>query len=72
MGYYLVGEKMMNELVEDHERDEDGGGRAVVETWLHTDPQPSWRRLILALDRAEETSVADTIRGYAEPLRGRI
>ena len=41
----------------------------VVEEWfkgLH----PSWRQIIFALDRAQESVVADRIRGYAEPPPG--
>ena len=38
--------------------------------WINTDPLASWRRLIRALDRMEETKVADSIRSNAEPLTG--
>ena len=41
----------------------------VVEEWLKG-YQPSWRQIILALDWAKESMVADRIRGYAEPLPG--
>ena len=33
--------------------------------------QPSWRRVIWALDGAGETLLADRIRHYAEPVHGR-
>ena len=33
--------------------------------------QPSWRAVILSLDGAEETRLADRIRHYAEPMQGR-
>ncbi len=72
VAFYLVGGKKRNELKEKHERDEDGGARAAVESWLNTDAYPSWRKLIEALDWAEETSVADALRPFAEPLRGRM
>ena len=41
----------------------------VVEEWFKTD-QPSWRQIIFALDRIDETKLADRIRGYAEPPPG--
>ena len=45
----------------------------VVEQFLqgHGYYQPSWRAVIFALDGAGETRVADRIRHYAEPVRGR-
>ena len=49
--------------------------RAVIECWLQgegRDKEPSWRRIIWALDGATETSAAaDTIRHFAEPLPGK-
>ena len=41
----------------------------VVEEWFKGHQQ-SWRRIIFALYRAQESVVADRIRGYAEPPRG--
>ena len=41
----------------------------VVEEWFKSH-QPSWRLVIFALDWAEEITMADRIRGYAEPPRG--
>ena len=41
----------------------------VVEEWFKGH-QPSWRRIILTLDCAQESVVADRIRGYAEPPPG--
>ena len=41
----------------------------VVEEWFKGHPQ-SWRRIIYSLDRANESVVADRIRGYAEPPQG--
>ena len=32
--------------------------------------QPSWRRMIYALDKANEIHVADQIRHYGEPVQG--
>ena len=41
----------------------------VVEEWFKGHRQ-SWRQIIIALDRAQESVVADRIRGYAEPPPG--
>ena len=41
----------------------------VVEEWFKGHRQ-SWRQIIFALDRAQESVVADRIRGYAEPPQG--
>ena len=50
--------------------------RAVVECWLGgggtaVRQEPSWRRLIWALDDENQTSVADTIRHFVEPVLGK-
>ena len=41
----------------------------VVEEWFKGHQQ-SWRQVIYALDRTKEITVADRIRGYAEPPPG--
>ena len=38
--------------------------------WINTDPLASWRRLITALDRMQQSHLADSIRPNAEPLTG--
>ena len=44
---------------------------AAVELWLKGEGRPpSWRNLVWSLDRAGELTVADPIRGFAEPPRG--
>ena len=49
--------------------------RSVIEGYLQgegVDEEPSWRRIIWALDGDNETrAVADTIRHFAEPLPGK-
>ena len=48
--------------------------RAVIECWMQgdgVDEQPSWRRIIYALDRADEMRIADNIRHFAEPVSGK-
>ena len=47
--------------------------RAAVELWLKGEGKGfprSWRSLVYSLDRAGELTVADPIRGFAEPPRG--
>ena len=47
--------------------------RAVVEQWLKREGKrlpPSWRSLVYSLDNAGELTVADPIRGFAEPPQG--
>ena len=63
----------LDEIVQQHQSD-DGRLRAVIECWLQgegLDEEPSWRRIILALDDATETRhLVNTIRHFAEPLPG--
>ena len=42
----------------------------LITYWITTDPFPSWRRLIRALDGIREKAIADSVRHYAEPLAG--
>ena len=47
---------------------------AVIECWVQgdgKDKKPSWRRIIFALDGAEETRIANKIRHHAEPVPGK-
>ena len=45
--------------------------QAVVQQWLEGGGlPPSWRKLVRSLDRAGDITVADPIRGFAEPLQG--
>ena len=63
----------LDEIAQQHQSD-DSRLHAVIECWLQgegLDEEPSWRRIILALDGATETrAAADTIRLFAEPLPG--
>ena len=48
---------------------------AVIECWIQgdgKDKQPSWRRIIYALDDADEMRIADNIRHFAEPVSGKL
>ena len=62
------------EEIESQHQSDDSRLRAVIECWLQgegRDKEPSWRRIIWALDGATETSTAaDPIRHFAEPLPG--
>ena len=64
----------LNEIERQHQSD-DGRLRAVIECWLQgdgVDKEPSWRRIIWALDDTNETTApAETIRHLAEPLPGK-
>ena len=70
VAFWLVGGEKRDQLKRDHENDKDGGTSVVVETWLLKDDHPTWRKLICALDWAKESTIADSIRSYAEPVRG--
>ena len=70
---YLGDYSKLDEIAQQHQSD-DSRLRAVIECWLQgeeRDLEPSWRRIIWALDDATETSAAaDPIGHFAEPLPG--
>ena len=57
------------EKIEQQHRSDGNYLHGVVEEWFKTHRQ-SWRQIIHALDRENETVLADRIRGYAEPPPG--
>ena len=60
----------LDEIERQHQSD-DSCLHAVIECWLQgegVDKEPSWRRIIWALDEENETGAADSIRHFAEPL----
>ena len=57
------------ETIEQHHRSDGNYLHGVVEEWFKGHQQ-SWRVVIFALDRAQESVVADRIRRYAEPPPG--
>ena len=61
----------LNAILRENTTDQDRL-RAAVELWLKGEGHypPSWRSLIYSLDNAGELTVADPIRGFAEPPRG--
>ena len=65
----------LDEIAQQH-RSDDSRLRDVIECWLQgeglVDKEPTWRRIIWALDDAPGTGiVADTIRHFAEPPPGK-
>ena len=64
----------LDEIERQHQSD-DSHLHAVIEYWLQgdgRDEEPSWRSLIRRLDwENETTTVANTIRHFAEPLPGK-
>lgn len=46
--------------------------KAYIDWYLLNNPHPSWRGIITALDAAQETTIADSIRGWAESLKGKL
>ena len=63
--------KQLDTIHRDYSSNEDRL-QAVVQQWLEGGghSQPSWRSLVLALDCAGDITVADPIRGFAEPAPG--
>ena len=63
----------LDKIAQQHQSD-DSRLHAVIECWVEgegLDEEPSWRRIIWALDGATETTAAaDNIRHFAEPLPG--
>ena len=73
--YGLIGSGKYREIKQLQDTSNEERLRAVVECWFDTGEadgrKPSWRRIIWALDRGRQTSVADAIRQFAEPVLGK-
>ena len=73
LGRRIIPVTIYDEIPSQHHSDDDRLC-AVVQYFLHNDvvdEEPSWRRIILALDGENETrAAADNIRHFAEPLPG--
>ena len=70
--FYPLGSEKLKAIQKENTSDQDRV-RAAVELWLKGKGEghpPSWRSLIYSLDWAGELTVADPIRGFAEPPRG--
>ena len=64
----------LDEIEKQYQYDDDRL-HAMIEYWLQgdgKDKEPSWRSLIWSLDHVYETKVADNIRHFAEPPRGKV
>ena len=66
----LLGSTKLDAIEREYTVDEDRL-QAVVQQWLEGGGLPrSWRWLVWSLDRAGDITLADPIRGFAEPPRG--
>ena len=74
LGEKIIPARIYDEITSQHHSDDDCL-HSVVQHFLHSDgvdKEPSWRRIIWALDHANETNTAsDPIRHFAEPLPGK-
>ena len=75
LGYYLIRGVKYYEIYQLRDTSNEECLRAVVECWLGGGAaagcEPSWRKLIWILDHQSQTSVADTIRHFTEPVLGK-
>ena len=75
LGERLIGSGKYREIKRLQDTSNEERLRAVVECWLGggaaSGYEPSWRRLICTLDHVNQTSVADTIRRFTEPVIGK-
>ena len=75
LGERLIPAGVFDEIESQHQSDESRL-HAVMECWLQgggVGGEPSWRKIIWALDDVPETcAAADTIRHFAEPLPGEL
>ena len=74
LGEWLFSNKPSSYLdeIEGQYQSDDERLRALIDHWLQGegDEEPSWRALIINLDHAEETKIADKIRNFTEPVSG--
>ena len=68
-GFLYVPKAKLDEIEQQCSTTEEGL-KGVLEYWWRTDPHPSWRRLICALEWMKEKQVLDSVKQNAEPLRG--
>ena len=67
---FLLNDEKLGAILRENTTDQDRLS-ATVELWLKGEGlPPSWRNLVWSLDLAGELTVADPIRGFAEPPRG--
>ena len=75
LGYDLLdplGSVKVDTVQDQHESNDEACLKAVIEAFLRGEGgyQPSWRSLIHVLYNARETSIAQDIISYAEPVEG--
>ena len=73
LGEELLWSSQLDEIEQLYQSDDDRL-HAVIQCWMQgdgVDKQPSWRRIICALDGADGTRIADKIRHFAEPVSGK-
>jgi len=73
LGERLLWSSKVDEIEQLYQSDDDRL-HAVIESWIQgdgEDEQPSWRRIIYALDGADGTRIADNIGHFAEPVSGK-
>ena len=70
LGPYLnISESKMDEIKKSNNSDDDCFV-AVINEWQKG--SPSWRWLIFALDWIDETTTADGLKRFAEPVKGKV
>ena len=70
LGYFLrIPQSKMTEIKQNFPNTIDQK-KQFIYYWMQKDPLATWRRLINALYKMEETELADSIRSNAEPLTG--
>ena len=76
LGEWLFVNKQRSYLdeIEGQYQSDDERLHALIDHWLQGKgaEEPSWRALIINLDWAKETKIADTIRHFAEPFSGEL
>ena len=70
LGHYLnVPDSVLCEIEEQHSS-KAYQMMATIEYWLSVDPTPSWRRVLMALEKSNELEAAQYVRPYVEKLTG--
>ena len=70
LGHQLrVPDHVLYEIKKQHSTQADQT-TATVQYWLSVDPKPSWRRLMMALQRSNEYKAVKNVKPYIEPLTG--
>ena len=65
-----VPESKQQEIREQYGSDEDKAIEKCIEWWVEHATDVSWRKVIHSLYKAKESTLADSLRQYAEPPSG--